>query len=100
MATTVLVLAAGLFARSLSLPVDAIGWIGLALLTTLYGIAFTVMFSVVTPLASPSATVALNFEPIAAMIIAWLVLGQAVTPTQVLGGLLVIGAIALLGLKR
>jgi drug/metabolite transporter (DMT)-like permease len=94
------VLAVGALARSLTLPVDATGWIGLAILTTLYGIGFTVMFSIVTRLASPTVTVALNFEPIAAMILAWLVLGQAVTPTQILGGFLVIGAIVLLGLKH
>jgi drug/metabolite transporter (DMT)-like permease len=98
--TAVLVLAVGALARSLALPVDATGWIGLAVLTTLYGIGFTVMFTIVTHLASPTATVALNFEPIAAMILAWLVLGQAVTPTQILGGLLVIGALVLLVLKR
>jgi drug/metabolite transporter (DMT)-like permease len=101
MATTaVVVLVAGAAARSLALPNDSEGWVGLALLTLLYGIAITIMFSVMTRLASPATTVALNFEPIAAMILAWLVLGQTVTPAQIGGALLVIGAIVLLGLKR
>ena len=101
MATTaVVVLVAGAAARSLALPSDIEGWIGLALLTVLYGTAITVMFNIMTRLASPAMTVALNFEPIAAMILAWPVLGQTVTPTQIGGGLLVIGAIVLLGLKR
>jgi drug/metabolite transporter (DMT)-like permease len=101
MATTaVVVLVAGAAARSLSLPSDVEGWIGLAFLTVLYGAAITIMFNIMTRLASPAMTVALNFEPIAAMILAWLVLGQIVTPTQICGGLLVIGAIVLLGFKR
>jgi drug/metabolite transporter (DMT)-like permease len=37
--------------------------------------------------------VALNVEPIAAMLMAWIVLGQAMNATQVLGVFVVVGAV-------
>lgn len=102
MATTaLLVTAAGALTDSLALPADGAGWAGLALLTLLYGTGITVLFAVLPRLASPSLTVALNFEPVAALVLAWLLLGQAISPVQVAGALLVVGAIVLLGvLKR
>jgi len=50
--------------------------------------------------ATASSTVALNFEPIAVLAIAWLVLGQAVSVLQVLGAFLVVGSIAWLGVSK
>jgi drug/metabolite transporter (DMT)-like permease len=44
--------------------------------------------------------VALNFEPIAVLGIAWLALGQSVTPLQLLGAFIVVGAIGWLGAAR
>jgi drug/metabolite transporter (DMT)-like permease len=45
----------------------------------------------------PSSTVAFSIllEPVIAALLAWLLLGQAVTPIQMLGGLLVLAALAL-----
>lgn len=98
--TAALVLAGGASAGSLALPADATGWLGLALLTLLYGTAITSLFVVLPRLAGASSTVALNFEPIAVLGIAWVVLGQAVSGLQVLGAFLVVGAIAWLGLSK
>ncbi len=39
----------------------------------------------------------LNFEPIAVLGLAWVVLGQAVAPLQILGAFIVVGAIAWMG---
>ena len=42
----------------------------------------------------------MNVEPVFALILAWLVLGQAVAPVQVAGALVVVGAVIWLGLRR
>jgi len=42
----------------------------------------------------------LSFEPIAVLFLAWVILGQSVAPLQILGAFVVIGAIAVLGLRR
>lgn len=96
--TAVLTLAGGAAADALSLPGDAPGWIALAALTLLYGTAITSLFVVLPRLGGgASSTIALNFEPIAALAIAWIVLGQVVSGTQVLGAFIVVGAIAWIG---
>jgi drug/metabolite transporter (DMT)-like permease len=98
--TAVVVGLAGAATDSLALPVDATGWMGLALLTVLYGSAITAIFTVVPRLKSPSNTAALNFEPIAALILGWAILGQSVAPRQMVGALIVVGAVILIGTKR
>lgn len=98
--TAVVVGLAGAATGSLALPVDTTGWIGLALLTVLYGSAITAIFIVVPQLKSPSNTTALNFEPIAALILGWAILGQTVAPRQIVGALIVVGAVVLIGTKR
>jgi drug/metabolite transporter (DMT)-like permease len=98
--TAALVLAGGASVGALTPPADATGWLGIALLTLLYGIAITSLFVVLPRLGGASSTVALNFEPIAVLVIAWLVLGQAVSALQVVGAFLVVGSIAWLGLSK
>lgn len=101
--TATLVIAGGAAAGAMTLPRDGIGWTGLAALTLLYGTAITTLFSVLPRLAASdntSSTVALNFEPIAVLGIAWVVLGQAVSPSQIVGAFLVVGAIAWLGMAK
>jgi drug/metabolite transporter (DMT)-like permease len=99
--TATLVLAGGAAAGALALPIDPTGWIGLAALTVLYGTAITSLFIVLPRLGGGAAsTVALNFEPIAVLAIAWLALGQSVKPLQLLGAFVVVGAIAWLGAAR
>ena len=51
-------------------------------------------------LSAASDAVALNFEPIALLFLAWVVLDQAVTPLQMLGALIVIGAITVPAPRR
>lgn len=100
MAVTALVmLVGGAVSQSLALPVDGRGWLGLALLTGFYCTAMCVLF-ILLPRLRPASTVALNFEPIALLALGWLVLGQAVTPVQVGGAFLTVGAIVWLGLSR
>ena len=98
--TAAIVLAAGAASRSLAVPSDAVGWVGLAALTLLYGSAITSLFVVLPRLGGAAGTVALNFEPIAVLALAWMVLGQAVSGLQVLGAFVVVGAIAWLGVVK
>ena len=98
--TSTVVLGAGFGVNNLMLPADATGWLGLALLTVLYGTAITALFIVLPRIQGAAATIGLNFEPIAVLALAWIFLGQAVTPLQIVGAFLVVGAIAWLGAKR
>jgi drug/metabolite transporter (DMT)-like permease len=97
--TAALALAGGAAADALVMPRDAVGWGGLALVTLFYCVALSTLF-VVMPKLPPTSSVALNFEPIALLALAWIVLGQAVTPVQVLGAFVTVGAIAWMGLKK
>ena len=82
------------------LPQAAPGWWGLAALTFLYGTAFTIMFTVLPKLGVAGNSAIMNVEPVFAMVLAWLVLGQAIAPVQVAGALLVVGAVMVLGLRK
>jgi drug/metabolite transporter (DMT)-like permease len=97
--TAALALAGGAAADALVMPRDAVGWGGLALVTLFYCVALSTLF-VVMPKLPPTSSVALNFEPIALLALAWIVLGQAVTPVQVLGAFVTVGAIAWIGLRK
>lgn len=98
--TAVLVLVGGGVAGSLALPHDVTGWVALALLTVFYGTAITSLFLILPRLHGAAGTIALNFEPIAALGIAWVVLNQAIRPLQILGAFIVVGAIAWLSLAK
>jgi drug/metabolite transporter (DMT)-like permease len=98
--TASVVLSAGAATHGLTLPADGKGWLGLALLTVLYGSAITTLFIVLPRIEGTAATIGLNFEPIAVLGLAWFFLGQAVRPLQVLGAFLVVGAIVWLGTAK
>ena len=84
----------------LHLPQAPAGWWGLAALTFLYGTAFTIMFTVLPRLGVVGNSAIMNIEPIFALGLAWLILGQAIAPVQVAGGLLVVATVMWLGWRR
>ena len=96
----VVALTAGTVTDSFALPADRTGWIALVLLTVFYGTAITSMFVLLPRLGAVNNAAVLNFEPIAVLGIAWLALGQAVAPLQILGAFIVVGAIMWLGSER
>ena len=98
--TAVVVLVAGLASDAFTFPQATAGWVGLALLTVLYGAAITSLFIVLPLLGPANYAVVLNFEPIAVLFLAWAILGQAVAPLQIVGAFLVVGAIVLTALRR
>lgn len=81
-------------------PRDAAGWIGLAMCSVLYSIAITSLFVVLPRVGPVSNAGALNFEPIASLGLGWLLLGQAMTITQVIGALVVVAAIVTIAARR
>ena len=83
---------AGGFAWPRSTP----GWVGLALLTVVYGAAITSLFTVLPRLGAVNNAAIMNFEPVAALVLGWAVLGQRLGPAQLAGGAIVIVAILLL----
>ena len=82
------------------LPQAAAGWGGLAALTFLYGTAFTIMFTVLPQLGVVGNSAIMNVEPVFALVLAWLILGQVIAPVQVAGALVVVGAVMGLGLRK
>jgi len=76
------------------------GWWGLALLTFLYGTAFTIMFTVLPKLGVVGNSAIMNVEPIFALVLAWALLGQAIAPMQLLGAAVVVSAVLWLGLRK
>jgi drug/metabolite transporter (DMT)-like permease len=81
-------------------PRSASGWWGLAALTLLYGSGFTIMFTVLPRLGVAGNSAIMNVEPVFALVLAWLLLGQAIAPVQVVGAVIVVGAVMVLGLRR
>ena len=98
--TAVVVLVAGLASDAFTFPQAPAGWVGLALLTVLYGAAITSLFIVLPHLGAANFAVVLNFEPISVLFLAWAILGQTVSPLQILGAYIVIGAITLPAMRR
>jgi drug/metabolite transporter (DMT)-like permease len=92
-----LALGGGAAARDFALPADGTGWAALALLTLFYGSAITALFVLLPRLGAVNNAVVLNFEPIAVLGIAWVVLAQAIAPLQILGAFVVVGTIMFLG---
>jgi len=93
-------IAAGAAGTGFGWPQDAPGWAGLSLLTVLYGSAITALFVVLPRLGAVNNAAIMNIEPVAALVLAWLLLGQTVSPVQLLGGAIVIGAIVFLSTGR
>jgi drug/metabolite transporter (DMT)-like permease len=92
----VIIVLAGLGSGGFALPQTPTGWTGLVLLCLFYAAAFTSLFFVLPRIGAVSNTAVLNFEPIAVLGLAWIVLGQTVAPRQIVGAFIVVGAIILL----
>ena len=82
------------------LPDAAAGWAGLLALTFLYGTAFTIMFTVLPRLGVVGNSAIMNVEPVFALVLGWLILGQSIAPVQVAGALIVVGAVMALGMRK
>lgn len=97
--TAALAIGLGGTAGLIVFPADAAGWAGIASLSFFYCVAMIALFFVL-PRVPSTSTAALNIEPIALLFLAWVLLGHAVTPLQIAGAFLTVGAIAWLGLSK
>lgn len=84
----------------MALPQAMPGWIGLAVLVSLYGGAFSVLFITVPRLNMARNASVMNMEPIATLLFGWVVLGQMISPIQMVGGTIVICGIVILTLRK
>lgn len=95
----VLLFAAGAAGDSHALPKGAAGWTGLVCLTVFYCVGMVLLFYAI-PRVPAAATAALNFEPIALLVLGWLILGHSLTPLQIAGAFITVGALVWLALRR
>ena len=58
------------------------------------------MFTILPRLGVVGNSAILNVEPVFALALAWLMLGQVIAPVQIGGALLVVGAVMVLGLRK
>ena len=73
---------------------------GLTLLTILYGTGITGVFTLLPRFGAVNNAAILNFEPVAALLLGWMVLDQRIGSLQLLGGAIVIAAIIMLTTGR
>lgn len=92
--------ALGALPGGMSLPNTSTGWTGLILLAVLYGSGFSIMFIFVPRLDMARNAPVMNFEPVASLFLGYLFLGQMLTPTQLMGGAVVVGGIIVLSLSK
>ncbi|BAP79608.1 putative permease [Pseudomonas sp. MT-1] len=92
--------ASGVIPDGLGLPSATAGWIALGCLVLLYGAAFSTLFICMPRLNIARNAPVMNMEPVAGMLLGWLVLGQLLAPMQILGGLIVVGGIVLLAYRK
>jgi drug/metabolite transporter (DMT)-like permease len=85
---------------SWQLPQSDTGWLGLTLLTALYGTGITVLLAVLPRLGVVGNSPILNIEPVVALVLAWQLLGQTIAPVQIAGGLIVVATVMALGLRK
>ncbi len=81
-------------------PANALGWWALAALVACYGTAFSLWFMWMPRLDMARNGSALNIEPIAVLIMAWMLLGQSLSPLQLIGAMVVVVGIILLARVR
>jgi drug/metabolite transporter (DMT)-like permease len=85
--------AAAVATRDFHLPTDRIAQIGLAGLTICYTVGIILLFLFLQALGAAQTAVILNTEPVFVALVAWAVLGEGLSPLQVLGGVVVVGAV-------
>lgn len=91
---------AGFVEDGFTLPASNSGWIGIVMLGLCYGVASTILFTLVTRLDMARNAPAVNFEPVASLFLAYFILGQMLSVSQLVGGAIVLAGIIWLSLSR
>ncbi len=100
--TVIITSTAGVYAgivaiRGMTYPTTSTGWIAIiaiALISTV--LAFVTFFAGLKRIGPTSASTLSTFEPIVAVVLAAIVLGETISPYQVFGGRLILAAVVLL----
>ena len=87
------VFAVASFFHGIRLPESAPGWAGILGVPFFYAFAMIGLFTATQRLGPMRVGFYMNFEPIAAVILAALILGQRLEPVQLAGGALVVAAL-------
>ena len=74
-------------------PVAREGWAALVLIPFLYGGAMAAFFTATQIIGSVRTSLLMNFEAVSAIVLGYLVLGQALAPLQLTGAAIVIAAL-------
>ncbi|WP_339540632.1 DMT family transporter [Pseudomonas sp. RA_5y_Pfl1_P24] len=90
----------GALPGGLNLPATGTGWLALATLVVLYGTGFIVLFISVPRLDMPRNAPVMNIEPLATLLMGWIVLDQMLSAGQLAGGVIVVTGIVLLTYPR
>ena len=85
---------------ALNTPETSSGWFALLILMVLYGTGFITLFISIPRLDMPRNAPVMNIEPLATLVMGWLVLGQMLSAVQILGGTIVVAGIVLLTYQR
>lgn len=83
--------------RGVTFPATSNGWIAIiaiALISTV--LAFTAFFAGLKRIGPTNASTLSTFEPIVAVILAAIVLGESISPVELLGGVLILAAVVVL----
>lgn len=96
----ILAIAAAISQGGFQMPQAPAGWWGLGMLTFLYGTAFTILFTVLPKLGVVGNSAIMNVEPIFALMLAWALLDQTISPIQSVGAALVVGTVIWLGMRK
>jgi drug/metabolite transporter (DMT)-like permease len=81
-------------------PSNTTGWIALSVLALLYCTGFSLLFICMPRLDMGRNTPVMNIEPVATLLLGWLILGQMLNQTQIIGGAIVVSGIVLLTYRR
>ncbi|MCG4451715.1 DMT family transporter [Pseudomonas sp. MMS21-TM103] len=85
---------------AVTLPAAQTGWIALGVLALLYGVGFTLLFVCMPRLDMMRNAPVMNVEPVATLLLGWVILGQVLSHTQMVGGVIVISGIVLLTYRK
>ncbi|HUZ73844.1 MAG TPA: DMT family transporter [Stellaceae bacterium] len=81
-------------------PTTALGWAGLMGSALCYAVAMTSILFFAAVLGATRVAVVMNVEPIASLVLTFLILGERLRPTQLVGVLFVVAAIFLFRPRR
>ena len=82
-----------LIAGDFPLPATTTGWAAFVAVPVFYTVAITAFFAAVAIIGSVRTSLIMNIEPLTSIVFGFVILGQALTPIQLAGAALVLGAI-------